>query len=157
MIVYRKLQKQLSRDAFSKRCSQNMQTIYGRTPLTKCDFKFAAYFQISFLKNTSRWLLLKLIIWYPLLILHTIYGSNFNVLAKFLFTKSKSELDYYTAWKVCIRNFSGPYFHIFVQNTEIYSVNLCIHSEFRKIRNRNNSEFGHFSHSVSIRECISKY
>ena len=32
--------------------------------------------------------------------------------------------------------FSGPYFPIFGLNTEIYSVNLCIQSEYRKIRTR---------------------
>ena len=34
---------------------------------------------------------------------------------------------------------SGPYFPVFRLNTEIYSVNLRIQSEYRKIRTRNNS------------------
>ena len=35
-------QKQPSRGALSKRCSENMQQIYRRTPMMKCDFnKFA--------------------------------------------------------------------------------------------------------------------
>ena len=42
---------------------------------------------------------------------------------------------------------SGPYFPAFGLNTEIYSVNLLIQSECRKIRSRNNSVFGHFSRS----------
>ena len=41
--------------------------------------------------------------------------------------------------------FSGPYFPVFRLNTEIYCVNLCIQSEYGKIRTRKNSVFGHFS------------
>ena len=44
--------------------------------------------------------------------------------------------------------FSGPYFRIFGLNAEVYSVNLCIQSEYKKIRTRKNSVFGHFSRSV---------
>ena len=40
---------------------------------------------------------------------------------------------------------SGPCFPVFGLNTEIYEVNLRIQSEYRKIRTRNNSVFGHFS------------
>ena len=43
--------------------------------------------------------------------------------------------------------FSGPYFPVLGLNTEIYSVNLRIQSEYRKIRTRKNSVFGHFSRS----------
>ena len=46
--------------------------------------------------------------------------------------------------------FSGPYFTVFGLNTEIYSVNLHIQSECRKIGTRKNSLFGHFSRSVII-------
>ena len=41
----------------------------------------------------------------------------------------------------------GPYFPVFGLNTEIYSVNVRIHSEYRNIRTRNYSVFGHFSRS----------
>ena len=34
-----------------------------------------------------------------------------------------------------------------------WSVFSCIQSEYRKIRTRNNSVFGHFSHSIKIRIC----
>ena len=44
------------------------------------------------------------------------------------------------------RVISGPYFPIFGLNAEIFHANLCIQSEYRKIRTRNNSVFGHFSH-----------
>ena len=37
------------------------------------------------------------------------------------------------------------YFAAFGLNIEIYSVNLYIHSEFRKIRTRKNPEFVHYS------------
>ena len=44
---------------------------------------------------------------------------------------------------------SAPYFPVFGSDTEIYGVNLCIQSEYRKIGTRNNSVFGHFSRSVT--------
>ena len=51
-----------------------------------------------------------------------------------------------TAWKVSkYRVFSGPYFPVFRLNTEIYSVNLRIQSECRRIRIRKDSVFGHIS------------
>ena len=40
---------------------------------------------------------------------------------------------------------SGPFFPVFGLNMEISEVNLRIQSEYRKIRTRNNSVFGHFS------------
>ena len=46
---------------------------------------------------------------------------------------------------VQMRNFSGPYFPVIGLNTEIYSVNLLTKCEYRKIRTRKNSVFGHFS------------
>ena len=67
------LQKQPSRDVFRKRCSKNMQQIYRRTSMPKCDFnkvalqfywnhtsawvfscKFAAYFQNNFFRTPFR-------------------------------------------------------------------------------------------------------
>ena len=45
---------------------------------------------------------------------------------------------------------SGPYFPVFGLNTEIYGVNLRIHSEHREIRTRKNSIFDHFSRSDSV-------
>ena len=45
------------------------------------------------------------------------------------------------------RVISGPYFPAFGVNTERYFVSLRIHSECGKIRTRNYSVFGHFSHS----------
>ena len=46
------------------------------------------------------------------------------------------------------RVISGPYFPVFGLNTKIYFLNLRIHSEYRKMRTRNNSTFGQFSRSV---------
>ena len=54
---------------------------------------------------------------------------------------------------------SGPYFSLFGLNTEIYRVNLSIQSEYRKIRARNNSVFGHFTqwiHSVGKKSIQSQ-
>ena len=42
---------------------------------------------------------------------------------------------------------SDPCFTVFGLNTEIYSINLRIQFEYRKIQTRNNSVFGHFSRS----------
>ena len=56
-----------------------------------------------------------------------------------------------TAWKVSKYGvFSDPYFPVFGLNTEIYSVNLRIRSEYMKIRTRKNSVFGYFSGSVIV-------
>ena len=56
----------------------------------------------------------------------------------------------YTVWKVSKYGvISGPRFPVFGLNMEIYSINLCIQSKYRKIRTRNNSVFGHFSCSVT--------
>ena len=71
-----------------------------------------------------------------------------------------------TTWKVSKYGvFSGPYFPAFGLNTEIYGVNFCIQSEYRKIRTRINSVCGHFWRSVclmffwliaSVLECASQ-
>ena len=53
-----------------------------------------------------------------------------------------------TAWKVSVYGvFSGPFFPVFGLNMEIYSVNLRIQFEYRKIRNSKNSLSGQFSRS----------
>ena len=49
----------------------------------------------------------------------------------------------YTAWKVCTRSFSGPYFLTFGLNTERYSVQM------RESKNQKNSEYGHFLRSAT--------
>ena len=48
---------------------------------------------------------------------------------------------------VQIRSYFWSVFSCFGLNTEIYFVDLHIQSEYRKIRTRNNSVFGHFSRS----------
>ena len=66
-----------------------------------------------------------------------------------------------TAWKVPKYGvISGPYFPLFGLNTERYGESLCIQSNYRKIRTRNNSVFGRFSRSVwflngTVRKCLS--
>ena len=53
-----------------------------------------------------------------------------------------------TAWKKAKYGvFSDPYFPAFGLNTDIYSVNLRIQSEYEKIRTRKSSVFGDFSRS----------
>ena len=67
-----KLQKQPSRGVLKKRCSENMQPIYRRTPMPKYDFNnhishgcspvnLPHIFRTPFPKNTSGWVLLKLL------------------------------------------------------------------------------------------------
>ena len=46
---------------------------------------------------------------------------------------------------------SGPSFLVFALKTERYGLSLRIQSEYRKIRTRNNSVFGHFSRSVGYK------
>ena len=53
--------------------------------------------------------------------------------------------------------FSGPYFLLFRLNMEIYSVNLCIQSEYRKMPTRKSSIFGHFSRIVYISQSLCPY
>ena len=54
----RSFQKQSFRGVLSKRCSENMQQFYRRTPMPK--WVLNKIFGTSFTKNTSGWLLLKL-------------------------------------------------------------------------------------------------
>ena len=42
------MQKQPSLGVLRKRFSENMQQIHKRTPMLKCDFEFAEYFQSTF-------------------------------------------------------------------------------------------------------------
>ena len=68
----------------------------------------------------------------------------------FLSSKTSSSClhqDKHYVKSIQIRSFSGPYFPAFGLNIEIYGVNLRIQSEYRKIRTRKNSVFGHFSRS----------
>ena len=54
-----------------------------------------------------------------------------------------------TVWKVSKYGvISGPYFPVLRLNMEIYGVSLRIQFEYREIRTRNNSVFGHFSRSA---------
>ena len=60
-------------------------------------------------------------------------------------SKAKLSSNLFTAWKVFKYGvFSGPYFPVFELNTKIYSANLRIQFEFRKVRTRGNCVFGHF-------------
>ena len=67
-------------------------------------------------------------------------------------TVSNIEQKVNTVWKVSNTAWviSGPYFPVFRLNTEIYSVNLRIQSEYRKIRTRKKSVFEHFSSSGNV-------
>ena len=72
-------------------------------------------------------------------------------------TFNGQKLETGNGWKLLLRlthrAVSGPYFPAFGLNSKIYSVNFCIHSEYRKTRARNNSVFEHFSRSI-IRNTI---
>ena len=77
--------------------------------------------------------------------------SNDNCLSEYIVRKQCSCSPFilsFTAWKASKYGvFSGPYSLVFELNTEFYSVNLCIQSEYRKIRTRKNSVFWYFSRS----------
>ena len=49
---------------------------------------------------------------------------------------------------------SDPYFPVVGPDPEIYGVNLRIQSEYRKIRTRNSSVFGHFSRSAKVKKTL---
>ena len=51
-----------------------------------------------------------------------------------------------------IRVFSGLYFPVFGLNMEIYSKNLLIQFEYRKIQARKKSVFGHLSRSANLQD-----
>ena len=51
---------------------------------------------------------------------------------------------------------SGLYFPVFGLNMEIYSVNLCIQSAYRKIWTRGNFVIGHFLRSDEFRQNLLK-
>ena len=54
MFVFNKLKKQPSRGVLKKRCSENMQQSYRRTPMPKCDFNKVAKLQSNFNEITLR-------------------------------------------------------------------------------------------------------
>ena len=58
---------------------------------------------------------------------------------------------------VQIRSFFWSVFPVFGLNAEIYGVNLRIQCEYRKIRTRKNSVFGHFLRSVSHSILFSRH
>ena len=77
-----------------------------------------------------------------------------SVAYTFIFLNSDAPLlccikvAYFTSWKVFKYGvISGPYFPLF-------GLNLRIQSEYRKIRTRNNSVFGHFSCIASSNETL---
>ena len=59
-------------------------------------------------------------------------------------------------WYLSLRE-ECPNTELFLTRILLYSdwVNLCIQSEYRKIRTRNNSVFGHFSRSVCVMSFLS--
>ena len=78
------------------------------------------------------------------------FNSKKHIYKRYFFFGTKI-----TAWKVFKYGvFPGPYFPVLGLNTEIYSVNLGIQSEYRKIGTRKNSVFGHFSRSEKLKKWM---
>ena len=50
-----KMQKQPPRGIFRKRCSENMQQNYGRTPIPKCDFNKVAKQLVNIRNNIAHY------------------------------------------------------------------------------------------------------
>ena len=123
----------------------------------------AKFFRARFLKNTSGGCfhtgsimstVIFLIDW--ILVIKVKFWIRFFIpflffFLVFFFHVSGGLLEIYTAWKVSkYEVFSGPYFPVLGLNTEIYCVNRRIQSEYRIIRTRKKSVFGHFSRSDMI-------
>ena len=77
----------------------------------------------------------------------------FEQFTLFWLVNSPTKWNNHCVKSVQIQVFSGPYFPLFGPNVEIYSVNLRIQSEYRKILTRKNSVFGYFSPSECINNC----
>ena len=109
-------------------------------------------------KYFSRYILLtsNFIAWLPLIF--EVSGNMFSESSTLKTNKtpgydeiSSNVMKNCTGWNVSKYGvISGPHFPVFRLNTEIYEVNLCIQWEYRKMRTRNNSVFGHFSSSAAL-------
>ena len=104
---------------------------------------------IKFLYPQSAWgHMIKFSSWHYQQKILTLYLTfpNYSRTVKFI---PSADVSTSTAWKVSKYGvISDPYFSAFGLNTEMNgAVNLRIQSEFKKIRTRNNSVFGHFSRS----------
>ena len=133
----------------------------GITPVFKKDYLFKNMFFLEFQKYLKGRCRTK-----SLVILINFYHCIFVAIGKdvahnkFLITLEKWRISFdfksysravlngftKTAWKMSKYGvFSGPHFLVFGLNTDIYSANLRIQSEYRKTGTRKNSVFGHFS------------
>ena len=115
--------------------TQNVQNICKRTSIMSL-----SVFSIA-LKNNFKWEFL-LDIFFKI--------SNFQIF-KFFLELSRCVKS------VCIRSFSVPHFPAFGLNTVIYRVNLCIQSEYRKMRTRKTSNTNIFHAVPDEGWCIKEY
>ena len=67
---------------------------------------------------------------------HKLRYGRFGFCISYFYCKIKfsAPWNYHCVKSVCVRNFSGTYLTAFGQNTEIYGINLRIHSKCRKTR-----------------------
>ena len=90
--------------------------------------------------------LLQNVVWVRQILVHRVILSKMNLIPMKELLFVKELVTFFNAWKMSKwGDFSGAYFPVLGLNTEIYSVNLRIHSEYRKTQTRKNSVFGHFS------------
>ena len=77
---------------------------------------------------------------------------NENPTKVITFSESTLEIKLMSLREKCPNKefFSGSYLPVLGLDTEIYSVDIRIQSDYRKIRTRKNSVFGHFSRSVKL-------
>ena len=112
-----------------KRCCENIQQIYRRSPMLKCDFN-----KVAKQLNWNR-----ILAWVFSCKFVTYFQKNFSK-EQLWRAASSSELSLQAGWhcvkNVRIRSFSGPYFPAFRLNMGRYSVSLRIKSKCGKIWTR---------------------
>ena len=164
------IQKQPSRRVLRKTCNKNIQLIYRRTHMLKCDFNKVAklqsfnkltpqhwcfsrnllhIFRTPFYKNTSGWLLL----WVFKLGKHKKYLFDWVYLSIYFYDSLREiwrNLLNYTTWKVSVLgDFWSLFSHIRTQYGDLlrkspYSVWM------RENTDQKNSEYGHFLRSARL-------
>ena len=132
------MQKQSTRGIHIKRCSEKMQQIYRRTPMSKCNFTHFAlrhgcspvnllhFFRTPFPENTSGWLLLYMFIG---ICTFGFWGETLdNVAVTFTSLQGKSSLKSNWVSKCCEKDYTSPLLFVYW----IFNVWILIINYFSK-------------------------